>query len=66
MLAGGAGDDILFGYGGSDTYVYNAGDGNDEILEGSSATGDVDKLALGAGLTSTNVIVTREIADSPT
>ena len=32
-LIGGAGDDLLYGGGGNDTYVWNPGDGNDRIVD---------------------------------
>ncbi|WP_244628269.1 tandem-95 repeat protein [Stappia taiwanensis] len=42
----GAGDDIIEGGGGSDTYIYNRGDGKDVISEAGSFGGGVDKLIL--------------------
>ncbi|WP_407155060.1 calcium-binding protein [Bradyrhizobium sp. STM 3557] len=50
-IEGGKGDDVLQGYGGSDTYVWRKGDGNDEISDTSStldhlAVPDVDTLWL--------------------
>jgi Ca2+-binding RTX toxin-like protein len=46
-LAGGRGDDVLDGGREDDTYVYNRGDGNDTIIEGTDAqTSAFDTLTL--------------------
>ncbi|MBX9826325.1 MAG: pre-peptidase C-terminal domain-containing protein [Xanthobacteraceae bacterium] len=45
-LIGGLGDDYLAGGSGSDTYVYAAGDGNDEIDDQYDGLADVDTLSL--------------------
>ncbi len=45
VLLGEAGDDVLVGGTGSDTYIYVAGDGNDQILDIGSDT-DFDRLSL--------------------
>ncbi len=50
-IVGGAGDDVLEGWKGSDTYIWKKGDGNDQISDFSSKIGnpgntDVDTLRL--------------------
>ncbi|WP_316172819.1 MULTISPECIES: calcium-binding protein [unclassified Bradyrhizobium] len=62
-LTGGRGDDMLDGGSGSDTYVYNAGDGNDTITDGTAFDGSNDRLVLGAGLTASNLVITRSGSD---
>lgn len=37
VLEGGAGNDVLVGGSGADTYVFNAGDGHDQVLQDGSA-----------------------------
>ena len=49
-LAGGLGDDTVRGAGGSDTYLYAFGDGNNSLSENGSS-GDVDRLVLAAAST---------------
>jgi Ca2+-binding RTX toxin-like protein len=61
-LAGGTGNDILRGLTGSDTYLYNVGDGDDQVIEG-SGSGETDKIVFGAGLDKADIIVTRSISD---
>src|SRR5205085_2543374 len=56
-LGGGAGSDYLEGRGGSDTYLFNLGDGQDRIYD-NGGSGDLDTLQFGAGITTTNVTVT--------
>jgi Ca2+-binding RTX toxin-like protein len=56
-LQGGLGNDTLYGYSGADTYVYNVGDGVDTVYEASS--NEIDKLALGAGITTSNILLSR-------
>src|SRR5262249_5416154 len=55
-LVGGTGNDYLEGGTGNDTYVFNAGDGQDTIYDNGS-TGDLDTLALGSGIAPANVAV---------
>ncbi len=58
-LRGGRGRDYLDGKGGSDTYLFQLGDGQDAI-EDSSSDSSVDRLVFsGAGLTAANAVVTR-------
>ncbi|MGY3496334.1 calcium-binding protein [Bradyrhizobium sp. USDA 4502] len=45
-IEGGKGDDFLDGWAGSDTYVWNKGDGNDQITDSMSSSTDVDTLWL--------------------
>ncbi|HEV7605965.1 MAG TPA: putative Ig domain-containing protein [Steroidobacteraceae bacterium] len=52
-LSGGTGDDWLLGGDDADTYVYNAGDGYDAIVD----TGGVDRIQLGVGIAPANVAV---------
>ncbi|KIC41891.1 hypothetical protein RA27_00255 [Ruegeria sp. ANG-R] len=52
ILTGGRGNDELTGGAGSDTYHFNFGDGQDEIdMRSGGASGDVEILELGPGLT---------------
>ena len=62
-LTGGLGDDSLNGGGGADTFIYNAGDGNDTITDAASYDSTVDKLVLGAGLTPDKVVISRSGSD---
>ncbi len=48
--AGGAGNDVLVGNGGSDSYMFNAGYGQDVIVNGLSSGGPSGQLVLGSGL----------------
>lgn len=66
-IQGGLGDDDLAGGGGRDTYVYNAGDGNDVIEDDEGwllAAAFDNVLELGAGLSSTNIHVSREFGNN--
>ncbi|NJR48460.1 MAG: hypothetical protein HC780_01780 [Leptolyngbyaceae cyanobacterium CSU_1_3] len=58
-IRGGLGTDYLDGRAGADLYLFNRGDGQDTLNDSSSDT-SIDQLVFsGAGLTSTNVSVTR-------
>jgi hypothetical protein len=46
VMVGGKGDDVLVGAGGGDIYIYARGDGNDWIVDRSTATGETDTLVL--------------------
>lgn len=63
VIQGGGGDDTLRGLSGSDTYIYEAADGNDTILEGAAAA-DIDRILLGTGLLASNVLVERSVIDT--
>jgi len=59
-IIGGVGNDYLAGDAGSDTYIFRRGDGQD-ILDDNSTDIGLDSLVFsGDGLTSSNVVVTRE------
>jgi Ca2+-binding RTX toxin-like protein len=58
LFHGGLGSDRLIGLAGSDDYAFNAGDGDDHIVEGGSAS-DTDRLILGAGILPADVKVGR-------
>ena len=61
-LDGGAGNDVLVGRGGGDTYVYDFGGGNDTIDAELHhvADNEADTLLLGAGLEKSDIYFTRE------
>ncbi|MBJ3591875.1 hypothetical protein JGC56_12125 [Salmonella enterica subsp. enterica serovar Saintpaul] len=59
ILVGGTNNDYMRGDYGSDTYLFNAGDGQDIITEGSSNNSDVDILHFGEGLLAENAILQR-------
>jgi Ca2+-binding RTX toxin-like protein len=46
VFLGGKGDDVLAGGGGSDIYIYARGDGNDWIVDRSTAASETDTLVL--------------------
>ncbi len=56
MLWGGKGNDQLKGGYGDDTYLFNAGDGQDTIIESSGA----DTLRLGEGLLAEQAVLSRQ------
>ncbi|WP_438437536.1 calcium-binding protein [Kluyvera sichuanensis] len=62
-LSAGDGNDLLAGGYGSDTYQFNAGDGQDTIVESYSNSADIDRLVLGDGLLAENTRVTRTAND---
>jgi Ca2+-binding RTX toxin-like protein len=62
-LSGGQGDDFMNGLGGADTYLYDAGDGNDRIYDYGSSS-QIDTLQLGAGITADDVDFRRSLTDS--
>ncbi|HAX86638.1 MAG TPA: hypothetical protein DCY91_10305 [Cyanobacteria bacterium UBA11370] len=58
-MSGLAGNDVLNGKAGADTYLFNRGDGQDTLNDDSNDT-SLDKLIFsGTDLTSTKAIVTR-------
>jgi RTX toxins and related Ca2+-binding proteins len=58
-LSGGAGDDHLEGGSGNDTYLFNRGDGQDRIYDGSGTAGETDTLVLGADIGPGDVTVSQ-------
>jgi len=59
-IEGGLGDDIMDGGYDNDTFIYNLGDGNDTIDDRS---GDDDVLAFTAGITLSDINISRDDAD---
>lgn len=55
VLDGGAGDDILDGGLGNDVFVFDRGYGRDTVSAGSTSTGKVDAIQLGAGIAQADV-----------
>lgn len=62
-LEGGKGNDVLRGLSGSDTYLYQIGDGDDTIFEEVQSTA-VDRLVLGEGITAANLTFERSTSDT--
>lgn len=60
VLSGGMGRDRLEGGSGSDTYQFARGDGQDIIIESSTALADHDRLVLGDGIDSGHVWLARD------
>ncbi|ATM05927.1 hypothetical protein CRN15_19350 [Raoultella planticola] len=56
LLSGGTGNDTLKGGSGNDIYLFNAGDGQDTIIESSGT----DTLRLGEGLLSEQAVLSRQ------
>ncbi|WP_186400864.1 calcium-binding protein [Stappia sp. P2PMeth1] len=56
VLRGGLGNDVLSGLTGNDIYLYDRGDGDDEIIEDSFG-GTADELHLGSGITVADISV---------
>ncbi len=54
-LLGGSGDDSSWDWGGSDTYYYSLGDGNDTISDYSSTWKDTDRIVFDSGVTASDV-----------
>ncbi len=52
---GGAGNDTLIDFGGSDTYVFDLGDGQDTIIDDELGAAEVDRLTFGAGIATANL-----------
>jgi Ca2+-binding RTX toxin-like protein len=63
IINGLQGDDTLTGNKGADTYIYNSGDGNDTITEGQFAESTTDRLVLGTGLTTSNLVLAHTGSD---
>jgi len=63
VLNGGAGNDVLSGGAGSDTYVFGAASGQDTIVE-TSDPGSIDKIVFAAGITASDIAVSRGGTDN--
>ena len=59
MLSGGAGSDYLEGGAGDDDYLFNLGDGVDEVYD-AGLLADIDTLRFGAGIAPGDIVVTRD------
>ncbi|MEJ2622402.1 MAG: calcium-binding protein, partial [Candidatus Thiodiazotropha sp.] len=56
VLSGGSDNDRMFGGRGSDLYLYNQGDGDDQIFDSAfNDSGDINTIRLGEGLTRENL-----------
>ncbi|HMW18189.1 MAG TPA: Ig-like domain-containing protein [Accumulibacter sp.] len=62
-LTGHGGDDELVGGAGDDTYLYQLGDGRDQVVDTDTTAGNLDRLRLGDGIRSDEVTVTRNYHD---
>jgi hypothetical protein len=58
-IEGGQGNDTITGFMGSDTYVFNRGDGQDTVTDYSGGYSTTDKIVFGAGITAADVSVAR-------
>ena len=58
-LIGGEGYDTLQGGAGADVYLYELGDGSDQIIDTDNVSGETDTLKLGAGISQADVRVGR-------
>lgn len=63
VLTGGQGDDVLNGGLGNDTYVFGLGFGQDVIHGFDDQAGRSDKIVFQAGISSTDIVLTREFND---
>lgn len=63
ILIGGAGNDLLEGYQGNDTYRFELGWGADRI-NNNGATGDLDVIEFGSGISPDDIAVTAEGGES--
>lgn len=63
QIAGGVGNDSLYGYSGSDSYLVGFDEGADTIYEADGAVG-TDKIVFGAGLSVADLRVARASSDS--
>ncbi|MBH0182953.1 MAG: hypothetical protein HP490_15085, partial [Nitrospira sp.] len=60
VLDGGSGNDTLNGALGNDTYRFGAGDGQDQV---SDTGGTADRVLFDSALDSTDLVISREVAD---
>ncbi|TCS72644.1 VCBS repeat-containing protein [Sulfuritortus calidifontis] len=58
-LSGGTGDDYLVGDVGNDVYLFNLGDGQDIIFDVDPATGNIDTLRFGTGISPEDITLSR-------
>ena len=63
QIRGYGGNDVLAGSTGSDTYLFDAGDGHDTIIEGIDIA-STDTLKLGAGILTSDLIIEASSANS--
>src|SRR6266581_1015626 len=56
-LDGGTGNDVLIGGAGNDSYIFNAGYGQDQIVD----SGGSDTVQFGPGLTASNITLSRSV-----
>ena len=59
----GLGDDFASAGWGSDTYIYNLGDGNDTIKDFGHNSNSIDKLVFGDGISTANISLTTTATD---
>ncbi|WP_084513777.1 calcium-binding protein [Azovibrio restrictus] len=59
VLTGGVGNDYLYGEAGNDVYRFGRGDGQDIVGENDTAAGNKDVIELGAGISTSDVRITR-------
>ena len=59
ILDGGEGDDIMSGYNGNDTYIFEAGFGNDKIIKNYYGASESGTINFGAGITASQFSVIR-------
>ena len=59
ILDGGEGDDIMSGYNGNDTYIFEAGFGNDKIIKNYYRNAESGTINFGAGITASQFSVIR-------
>jgi Ca2+-binding RTX toxin-like protein len=62
-IVGGAGADRLEGNEGGDTYVYNLGDGDDELFDYGGWNDAADTIVFGAGIAAADLIFSRVASD---
>lgn len=59
FISGGTGEDIVSGVGGNNTFLFNLGDGHDTIWNCGESY-NINTLRFGAGISSENVVFTRQ------
>jgi Ca2+-binding RTX toxin-like protein len=58
-LDGGVGNDFLYGHLGSDIYHFSRGGGNDQIVEGSAVSGDLDTIMVANDISPSEIMAQR-------